>query len=67
MAEVEGFKAALPTRYIGLVNVPDAPTELLFRDLDTRMKDLDEKAKLEDTLQSGPPPKFTKVSVHPSA
>ena len=31
------------------------------------MKDLDEKAKLEDTLQSAPPPKFTKVSVHPSA
>ena len=31
------------------------------------MKDLDEKAKLEDTLQSSPPPKFPKVSVHPSA
>ena len=31
------------------------------------MKDLDGKAKLEDTLQSAPPPKFTKVSVHPSA
>ena len=31
------------------------------------MKDLYEKAKLEDTLQSAPPPKFTKVSVHPSA
>ena len=29
----EGFKAALPTRYKGLVNVPDPPTELLFRDL----------------------------------
>ena len=63
----EGFKAALPTHYKGLVNVPDPPTELLFGDLDTRMKDLDEKAKLEDTLQSVPPPKFTKVSVHPSA
>ena len=35
----------------------------LFGDLDTRMKDLDEKAKLEDTLLSAPP----KVSVHPSA
>ena len=41
--------------------------QLLFGDLDTGMKDLDEKAKLEDTLQSAPPPKFTKVSVHPSA
>ena len=59
----EGFKAALPTRYKGLTNVPDPPTELLFGDLDTRMKDLDEK--LEDTLQSAPPSKFTKVSVHP--
>ena len=27
------------------------------------MKDLDERVKLEDTLQSAPPPKFTKVSV----
>ena len=63
----EGFKAALPTRYKGLVNVPDPLTELLFGDLDTRMKDLNEKAKLEDTLQSAPPPKFAKVSVHPSA
>ena len=54
----EGFKAALLTRYKGLVNVPDPPTEPLFGDLDTRMKDLDEKAKLEDTLQSAPPPKF---------
>ena len=26
----EGFKAALPTRYKGLVNVPDPSTELLF-------------------------------------
>ena len=52
----EGFKAALPTRYKGLVNVPDPPTELLFGDLDTRMKDLDEKAKLGDTFQSAPPP-----------
>ena len=46
----EGFKAALPTRYKGLTNVPDPPTELLFRDLDNRMKDLDEKARLDDTL-----------------
>ena len=61
----EGFKAALPDK--GLVNVPDPPTELLFGDLDTWMKDLYERAKLEDTLQSAPPPKFTKVSVHPSA
>ena len=60
----EGFKAALPTRYKDLANVP---TELLLGDMDTRMKDLDEKMKLEDTLQSAPPPKFTKVSVHPSA
>ena len=59
----EGFKAALPTRYKGLVNVPDPPTELMFGDLNTRMKDLDGKAKLEDALQSAPPPKFTKVSV----
>ena len=59
----EGFKAALPTRYKCLVNVPAPPTELLFGDLNTRMKDLDENAKLEDTLQSAPPPKFTKVSV----
>ena len=35
----EGFKAALPTHYKGLTNVPDPPTELLFGDLDTRMKD----------------------------
>ena len=63
----EGFKAALPTRYKGLVNVPDPPTELLFGDLDPRMKDLGEKAKFEYTLQSDPPPKFTKLFVHPSA
>ena len=31
------------------------------------MKDLGEKVKLEDTLHAAPPPKFTKVSVHPSA
>ena len=31
------------------------------------MKDLDEKVKLEDTLQPAPPSKFTKVSVHPGA
>ena len=63
----EGFKAALPTCYKVLINVPDPPTELLFGDLDTWMKDLDEKAKLEGTLQSALPPKFTNVSVHPSA
>ena len=63
----EGFKAALLSRYKGLTNVPDPPTELLFGDLDNWMKDLDEKAKLEDTLQPVPPPKFTKVTVHPSA
>ena len=63
----EEFKAALPTCYKGLTSVPDPPTELLFGDLDTRMKDLDEKAKMEDTLQSAPPSKFTKVSVHPGA
>ena len=61
----EGFKAALSTK--GPTNVPDPPTELLFGDLDTRMKDLNEKAKLEDTLQSAPPSKFTQVSVHPGA
>ena len=44
-----GFNAALPTRYKGLTNVPDPPTELLFGDLDNWMKDLDEKEKLEDT------------------
>ena len=35
-------KAALPTHYKGLVHVPDPPTELLFGDLDTQMKDLEE-------------------------
>ena len=57
----EGFKAALPTCYRGLANVPDPPTELLFGDLDTWMKDLDEKAKLEDTLQSLSPPPPSQV------
>ena len=46
----EGFNAALPSQYKGLTNVPDPPTEMLFGDLDKRMKDLDEKAKLESNL-----------------
>ena len=50
----DGFKAALPPQYKGLTTVPDPPTELLFGDLDKRMKDLDEKAKLETNLQPGP-------------
>ena len=37
----DGFKAALPSCYKGLTNVPDPPTELLFVDLDNRMWDLD--------------------------
>ena len=63
----EGFKAALLSRYKSLTNVPDPSTELLFGDLDNRMKDLYEKAKLEHTLQPASPSKFTKVSVHPGA
>ena len=60
----EGFKAALPSQYKGLTNVPDPPTEMLFGDLDKRMKDLDEKAKLESNLQPAPPPKSA-VTTHP--
>ena len=50
----DGIKAALQPEYKGLTTVPDPPTELLFGDLDKRMKDLDEKAKLETNLQPGP-------------
>ena len=50
----DGFKAVLPPQYKGLTTVPDPPTELLFGDLHKRMKDLDEKAKLETNLQPGP-------------
>ena len=53
----EGFKAALPSKYKGLTNVPDPPTDMLFGYLDKQMKDLDEKAKLESNLQPAPPPK----------
>ena len=60
----EGFKAALPSQYKGLTNVPDPRTEMLFGDLDKRMKDLDEKAKLESNLQLAPPPKSA-VTTHP--
>ena len=60
----EGFKAALPSRHKGLTNVPDPPTEMLFGDLDKRMKDLDKKAKLESNLQHAPPPKSA-VTTHP--
>ena len=51
-----------------MTNVPDSTHRALVCGFGThRMKDLDEKAKLEDTLQSAPPSKFTKVSVHPGA
>ena len=50
----DGFKAALPPQYKGLTTIPEPPTELLFGDLNKRMKDLDEKAKLETNLQPGP-------------
>ena len=50
----DGFKDALPPQYKGLTTIPDPPTELLFGDHDNRMKDLDEKAKLETNLRPGP-------------
>ena len=56
----EGFKAALPSQYKGLTNVP----EMLFGDLNKRMKDLDEKAKLKSNLQPAPLPKSV-VTTHP--
>ena len=60
----EGFKAALPSQYKGLTNISVLPMEMLFGDLDKRMKDLDEKAKLESNLQPAPPPKSA-VTTHP--
>ena len=54
----DGFKAALPPQYKGC-------TELLFGDLDKRMKDLDEKARpicnqAHPRPQSPPPPAVTR-------
>ena len=60
----EGFKAALPSQYKDLTNVPDPPMEMLFGDLVKRMKDLDEKAKPESNLQPAPLPKSA-VTTHP--
>ena len=61
----EGFQAALPSKYKALTTNPETPTELLIGTLDTRMKELDEKAKLEETLQPASTSKPMKVIVHP--
>ena len=50
------FKPVLPTGYKSLATSPDAPSEFLFGNLDKRMKDVEEKLKLENQLNTLTPP-----------
>ena len=48
----EHFRPVLPAAYKSLVHEPEVPTEYLFGDLETRIKEADEKLKLEGQLRS---------------